>query len=37
MGLGDVEDIWDFGIPRISTLFQRDRLTISYDKGWWLR
>lgn len=33
----DIEDIWDFGVPRISTLFQKERLTLAYDKGWRLR
>lgn len=32
--LDDVEDSWDRGIPRISTLFARDRHTLAYDKGW---
>ncbi|AOA63379.1 U4/U6-U5 snRNP complex splicing factor [Komagataella phaffii CBS 7435] len=29
----DMEDSWDRGLPRISTLFQRDRHTLAYDKG----
>ena len=30
-------DSWDRGIPRINTLFQKDRHTLAYDKGWRLR
>ncbi|CCE61602.1 hypothetical protein TPHA_0A05280 [Tetrapisispora phaffii CBS 4417] len=29
----ELESSWDRGIPRISTLFQRDRQTLAYDKG----
>ena len=35
--LEDLEDAWDRGIPRINTLFSRDRHTLAYDKGWRLR
>jgi pre-mRNA-processing factor 8 len=35
--LKDLDDSWDRGIPRINTLFQKDRLTLAYDKGWRLR
>jgi len=35
--LNDLEDSWDRGIPRINTLFQKDRLTLAYDKGWRVR
>jgi pre-mRNA-processing factor 8 len=35
--LGDLEDSWDKGIPRINTLFQKDRHTLAYDKGWRVR
>lgn len=35
--LEDLEDSWDRGIPRINTLFQKDRLTLAYDKGWRMR
>lgn len=28
---------WDRGIPRINTLFQKDRHTLAYDKGWRVR
>jgi len=35
--LNDLEDSWDRGIPRINTLFQKDRLTLAYDKGWRIR
>lgn len=29
----DMEESWDRGLPRISTLFQKDRHTLAYDKG----
>ncbi|GAV48190.1 hypothetical protein ZYGR_0I04870 [Zygosaccharomyces rouxii] len=29
----ELESSWDRGIPRISTLFQRDRHTLAYDRG----
>lgn len=32
--LEDLEDSWDRGVPRINTLFQKDRQTLAYDKGW---
>jgi len=35
--LEDLEDSWDKGIPRISTLFQKDRQTLAFDKGWRVR
>ncbi|KAL9939737.1 hypothetical protein V8E36_001554 [Tilletia maclaganii] len=35
--LEDMEDSWDRGLPRINTLFQRDRTILSYDKMWRLR
>ena len=35
--LKDLDDSWDRGIPRINTLFQKDRLTLAYDKGWRIR
>lgn len=35
--LEDMEDSWDRGIPRINTLFQKDRHTLAYDKGWRIR
>lgn len=31
------QDSWDRGIPRINTLFQKDRHTLAYDKGWRVR
>ncbi|GIQ84915.1 pre-mRNA-processing-splicing factor 8, partial [Kipferlia bialata] len=37
LSIEDVEDNWDRGIPRIATLFQRDRQTLSFDKGWRVR
>lgn len=33
----DLEDTWDLGVPRINTLFQKDRLTLAFDKGWRIR
>ncbi|KAL1925735.1 uncharacterized protein VTP21DRAFT_618 [Calcarisporiella thermophila] len=35
--LEDLEDSWDRGIPRINTLFVKDRHTLAYDKGWRVR
>ncbi|PPQ67549.1 hypothetical protein CVT26_006850 [Gymnopilus dilepis] len=35
--LEDLEDSWDRGIPRINTLFQKDRHTLAYDRGWRVR
>jgi hypothetical protein len=35
--LEDLEDAWDRGLPRINTLFQKDRTTLAYDKGWRIR
>ncbi len=35
--LDDLDDSWDRGIPRINTLFQKDRHTLAYDKGWRVR
>ncbi|KAG2326430.1 hypothetical protein Bca52824_009158 [Brassica carinata] len=35
--LEDLEDSWDRGLPRINTLFQKDRQTLAYDKGWRVR
>ena len=35
--LEDLEDLWDKGIPRINTLFQQDKQTFAYDKGWRVR
>eukprot|EP00455_Lapot_gusevi_P014731 TRINITY_DN173_c0_g1_i12.p1 TRINITY_DN173_c0_g1~~TRINITY_DN173_c0_g1_i12.p1 ORF type:complete len:1609 (+),score=412.81 TRINITY_DN173_c0_g1_i12:359-4828(+) len=35
--LEDLEESWDRGIPRINTLFQKDRHTLAYDKGWRVR
>eukprot|EP00793_Prasinoderma_coloniale_P002374 PRCOL_00001855-RA len=37
LSLEDLEDSWDRGIPRINTLFQKDRHTLAYDKGWRVR
>ncbi|CAF0759229.1 unnamed protein product [Rotaria sp. Silwood1] len=33
----DLDDSWDRGIPRINTLFQKDRHVLAYDKGWHVR
>lgn len=33
LSLEDLEDIWDRGLPRINTLFQKERHTLAYDKG----
>ena len=30
----DLDSLWDRGIPRINTIFQKDRHTLAYDKGW---
>lgn len=30
----DLDSLWDRGIPRINTLFQKERHTLAYDKGW---
>ncbi|PWN42662.1 putative PRP8-U5 snRNP protein, pre-mRNA splicing factor [Ceraceosorus guamensis] len=35
--LEDLETSFDRGLPRINTLFQRDRTILSYDKFWRLR
>jgi len=35
--LEDLEDSWSRGIPRINTLFAKDRHTLAYDKGWRVR
>lgn len=35
--LEDLENSWDRGIPRINTLFQKDRATLAFDKGWRVR
>lgn len=35
--LEDLEDSWDRGVPRINTLFSKDRHTLAYDKGWRVR
>eukprot|EP00762_Andalucia_godoyi_P001187 ANDGO_02083.mRNA.1 Pre-mRNA-processing-splicing factor 8A len=37
LALEDLENTLDHGIPRISTLFQKDRQTLAYDKGWRVR
>ncbi|CAN6636566.1 pre-mRNA-splicing factor 8 [Trichomonascus vanleenenianus] len=37
IALEDLEDSWDRGLPRINTLFQKDRHTLAYDKGFRIR
>lgn len=37
ISLEDIEKIWDRGLPRISTLFQKDRATLASDKGFRVR
>jgi len=37
LSLEDLEDAWDRGLPRINTLFQKDRHTLAFDKGWRIR
>ena len=37
LALEDLEDSWDRGIPRISTIFQKDRAALSFDAGWRVR
>ncbi|AFP65263.1 splicing factor Prp8 (nucleomorph) [Chroomonas mesostigmatica CCMP1168] len=34
ISVDDIDDLWDRGIPRINTLFQKDRHTLAYDFGW---
>ena len=33
----DIEDLWDKGLPRINTLFQKERNILALDHGWRLR
>nr|UXY88510.1 splicing factor Prp8 [Cryptomonas curvata] len=33
----DLRDLWDKGIPRINTLFQKDRHSLAFDHGWRIR
>jgi len=33
----DLEDLWEKGIPRINTLFQKNREILAFDHGWRLR
>jgi hypothetical protein len=35
--LEDLSNSWDRGVPRIATLFAKDRHTLAYDKGWRIR
>lgn len=35
--LEDLEDAWDRGLPRIQTLFQKDRATLAFDRAWRVR
>ncbi|OHT05186.1 Pre-mRNA-processing-splicing factor 8 [Tritrichomonas foetus] len=34
VSIEDLDSLWDRGIPRINTLFQKDRHTLAYDRGW---
>lgn len=34
LALDDVSESWERGVPRLATLFQRDRATLALDKGW---
>lgn len=33
----DVEDLWNNGLPRINTLFQKEREILAFDHGWRIR
>jgi pre-mRNA-processing factor 8 len=33
----DIGDLWNKGVPRINTLFQKNRSILAYDLGWRLR
>ena len=33
----DLEDCWDRGLPRVNSLFQKDRQTLAIDKGYRIR
>lgn len=33
----DVEDLWNKGLPRINTLFQKEREILAFDHGWRVR
>eukprot|EP00834_Sanchytrium_tribonematis_P005171 NODE_296_length_10502_cov_0.638374.p1 type:complete len:2225 gc:universal NODE_296_length_10502_cov_0.638374:3591-10265(+) len=35
--LDELQDCFDRGLPRINTLFQKDRHTLTYDRGWRIR
>eukprot|EP00477_Mikrocytos_mackini_P002140 GAHX01002346.1.p1 GENE.GAHX01002346.1~~GAHX01002346.1.p1 ORF type:complete len:2012 (-),score=317.38 GAHX01002346.1:41-6076(-) len=37
LGPNDLVDEWDFGIPRISTLYRKERKQLLFDKGWRVR
>lgn len=37
VNIEDLDSLWDRGIPRINTIFQKDRHTLAYDKGWRVR
>ena len=32
--IDELDELWERGIPRINILFQKDRHTLAYDKGW---
>jgi len=37
ISIEDVESYWDKGIPRINTMFQKNRYMLAYEKGWRIR
>jgi pre-mRNA-processing factor 8 len=37
LSIGDINDLWNKGIPRINTLFQKDRHILALDHGWRIR
>lgn len=37
VALEEMDEYWDRGLPRINTLFQKDRLILPFDRGWRLR
>ncbi|KAH0793339.1 pre-mRNA-processing-splicing factor 8A [Histomonas meleagridis] len=37
INIEDLDSLWDRGVPRINTLFQKDRHILAYDKGWRVR
>jgi pre-mRNA-processing factor 8 len=37
LSVEDISDLWNKGIPRINTLFQKDRHILAFDHGWRIR